>query len=103
MPNGLPPSPVPGGSISQSPEGGILLNMRKLFTMQPLERSEQNFVTKLNHDQHLNWGLYYMSMPNGLTPARSQGGSIGQSLEGGILLNIIEYEKVVHDAGCRKG
>ena len=54
-------------------EGGILLNMRKLFMMQAVERGEQNFVTKLNHDQHLNWGLYYMSMPNGLPPALSQG------------------------------
>ena len=38
-----------------------------------LEFSEQNFVTKLNHDQHLNWGLYCMSMPNRLPQARSQG------------------------------
>ena len=67
------PSPVPGGSIGQSLEGGILLNMRKLFMMQAVERGEQNFVKKLNHDQHLSWGLYYMSMPNRLPPARSQG------------------------------
>ena len=47
--------------------------MRKLFMMQAVERGEQKFVTKLNHDQHLNWGLYCMCMPNGLPPARSQG------------------------------
>ena len=40
------PSPVPGGAIGQSMEGGILLNMRKLFMMQAVERGEQNFVTK---------------------------------------------------------
>ena len=67
------PSPVPGGAIGKSLEGGLLLNMRKLFTKQELERSDQNFVTKLNHDQHLNWGLYCMSMPNGLPPVWSQG------------------------------
>ena len=50
------PSPVPGGSIGQSLEGGLLLNMKKLFMMQAVEWGEQNFVTKLNHDQHLNWG-----------------------------------------------
>ena len=47
--------------------------IRKLFTHQALERSEQNFVTKLNHVPHLAWGLYYMSMPNGVPPVRSQG------------------------------
>ena len=67
------PSPVPGGSIGQSLEGGLLLNMRNLFMMQAVERGKQNFVTKSNHDQHLSWGLYYMSMPNRLPPARSQG------------------------------
>ena len=67
------PSPVTGGAIGQSLEGGLLLNIRKLFTKQPLERSEQNFVTKFNHVTHFNWGLYCMSMPNGLPPARSQG------------------------------
>ena len=67
------PSPVSGGAIGQSMEGGILLNMRKLFMMQAVERGEQNFVTKLNHVPHLAWGLYWMSMPNGLPPARSQG------------------------------
>ena len=67
------PTRVPGGAIGQSLEGGLLLNIRKLFTKQALERSEQNFVTKLNHVTHLAWGLYCMSMPNGLPPARSQG------------------------------
>ena len=67
------PSPVPGGAIGQGLEGGLLSNIRKLFTKQALERSEQNFVTKLNHVPHLAWGLYCMSMPNGLPPARSQG------------------------------
>ena len=67
------PSPVPGDAIGQSLEGGLLLNMRKLFTKQALERSEQNFVTKLNHVPHLAWGLYCMSMPNRVPPARSQG------------------------------
>ena len=66
------PSPVPGGAIGQSLEGGLKLNIRKLFTKQALEKSEQNFVTKLNHAPHLVWGLFYMFMPNGLTPARSQ-------------------------------
>ena len=54
-----------------------------------LERSEQNFVTKFNHVTHLPWGLYYMSMPNGLPQAKSQGGSaIGQNLKGSVLQNI---------------
>ena len=30
------------------------------------------FVTKFNHSSQLAWGLYYMSMPNGLTQAQSQ-------------------------------
>ena len=67
------PSPVPGGAIGQSIEGGILSKIRKLFTKQALEISEQNFVTKLNHVPHLAWGLYCMSMPIGLPPAWSQG------------------------------
>ena len=73
--------------------------MRKLFMMQAVERGEQNFVTKLNHDQHLAWGLYCMSMPNGLPQARSQG--LYRPISGGRY--TIEYEKVVHDAGFRKG
>ena len=88
MPNGLPPARSQGGAIGQSLKGSVLSNIRKLFTNQALEISEQNFVTKLNHDQHLNWGLYYMSMPNGLPPAWSQGGAIGQSLKGSVLSNI---------------
>ena len=67
------PSPVPGVAIGQGLEGSVLSNIGKLFTNQGLERSEQNFVTKFNHVTHLAWGLYYMSMPNGLPPARSQG------------------------------
>ena len=67
------PSPVPGGAIGQSLKGSVLSNIRKLFTHQALERSEQNFVTKLNRVPHLAWGLYCMYMPNGLPPARSQG------------------------------
>ena len=67
------PSPVPGGAIGQSLKGSVLSNIRKLFTHQALERGEQNFVTKFNHNQHLSWGLYYMSIPNRLPPARSQG------------------------------
>ena len=67
------PSPVPGGAIGQSMEGSILLNMRKLFMMQAVERGEQNFVTKLNHVPHVACCLYWMSMPNELPPARSQG------------------------------
>ena len=67
------PSQVPAGAIGQSLERGLLLNIRKLFTKQALERSEQNYVTKLNHVPHLAWGLYCMSMPNGLPPAGSQG------------------------------
>ena len=63
------PSPVLGGTIGQSLEGGLLLNIRKFIRKQGLERSEQNFVTKLNHVTHLAWGLYNMSMPNGLPPA----------------------------------
>ena len=72
--------------------------MRKLFTMQPLERGEQNFVTKLNHDQHLNWGLYCMCMPNGPQPGPR---GLYRPKSGGRY--TIEYEKVVHDAGCRMG
>ena len=67
------PSPVPGGAIGQSLKESVLSNIRKLFTHQALERSKQNFVTKLNHVPHLAWGLYYMSMQNGLPPAWSQG------------------------------
>ena len=67
------PSPVQGGAIGQSLKGSVLSNVRKLFTHQALERSEQNFVTKLNHVPHLAWGLYCMSMPNGVPPARFQG------------------------------
>ena len=65
------PSPVPGGAIGQSLKGSVLSNVRKLFTKKALEISEQNFVTKLNHAPHFAWGLYYMSMPNGLPPAMS--------------------------------
>ena len=67
------PSPVPGGAIGQSLKGSVLSNIRKLFTHQALERSKQNFVTKFNDVTHLAWGLYCMSMPNGLPPGRSQG------------------------------
>ena len=67
------PQPGPRGAIGKSLEGGLLSNIRKLFTKQALEISEQNFVTKLNHVTHLAWGLYCMSMPNGLPPALSQG------------------------------
>ena len=67
------PSPVPGGAIGQSLKRSVLSNIRKVFTHQGLERSEQNFVTKFNHVPHLAWGLYCMSMPNGVPPARSQG------------------------------
>ena len=63
----------PRGAIGQGLEGGLLSNIRKLFTKQALEKSEQNFVTKLNHVPHLAWGLYCMSMPNGLPPVQSQG------------------------------
>ena len=66
-------SPVPGGAIGQNLKGSVLSNIRKLFTNQALERSEQYFVTKLNHVPHLGWGLYCMSMLNGLPQARSQG------------------------------
>ena len=92
------PSPVPGGAIGQSLKGSVLSNIRKLFTKQALEISEQNFVTKFNHVTHLAWGLYCMSMPNGVTPSPVQGGTIGQSLEGGLLSNI---RKIDHEAGHR--
>ena len=82
------PSPVPGGAIGQNLKGSVLFNIRKLFTKQALEISEQNFVTKLNHVPHLVWGVYCMYMPNGVPPARSQGGAIGQSLKGSVLSNI---------------
>ena len=67
------PSPVPGGTIGQSLEGGLLLNIRKFIRKQGLERSEQNFVIKFNHAPNLACGLYCMSRPNGLAPARFQG------------------------------
>ena len=67
--------------------------MRKLFTKQALERSEQNFVTKLNHAPHLIWGLYCMSMPNGFPQPGPRGHY--RSKSGGRY--TIEYEKVVHD------
>ena len=66
------------------------MNIGKLFTKQPLERSEQNFVTKFYHAPHLAWDLYYMSMSNGLPQAQSQGVLKAKSLEGGLLLNIRE-------------
>ena len=92
------PSLVPGGAIGQSLEGGLLLNIRKLFTKQALERSEQNFVTKLNHVPHLAWGLYYMSMPKGL-PKPGPRGRYRPKPEGKC---TIEYWKVVHESGSRK-
>ena len=67
------PSPVPGGAIGQSLKGSVLSNIRKLFTHQALESSKRNFVTKFDHVTHLAWGLYCMSMPNGLPPGWSQG------------------------------
>ena len=85
------PSPVPGVAIGQSLELALILNIRKLFTKQALKRSEQNFVTKLNHVPHLAWGLHCMSMPNGLLKARSQGGVICQSLKGSVLSNIRKF------------
>ena len=87
-PMGYPQRGPRGGTIGQSLKGSVLSNIRKLFTNQALEISEQNFVTKLNHVPHLAWGLYCMSMPNGLNPARIPGGAIGQSLEGSVLSNI---------------
>ena len=72
--------------------------MRKLFMMQAVERGKQNFVTKLNHNQHLSWGLYYMSMPNRLPPAGPRG--LYRPKSGGRY--TIEYEKVVHEAGPKK-
>ena len=72
MPNGLP----------EAQSQGTLLNTRNLFMKQALERSEQNFVTKLNHAQHFAWGLYYMSMHNGLYQAQSYiGDTICQNLK----------------------
>ena len=73
MPNELPPARSQGGAIGQSLKGSVLSNIRKLFTHQALERSEQNFVTKFNHVTHFAWGLYCMSMPNIVPPGRSQG------------------------------
>ena len=54
------PSPDPGGAIGQGLERGLLLNIRKLFTKQEIERSEQNFVIQFNHVTHHAWGLYYL-------------------------------------------
>ena len=68
------PSPVPGGAIGQSLVECLLQNITMFVTKLALERSEQNFVTKFKHVTHLAWGLYYMSMPNGLPRAQSQGG-----------------------------
>ena len=68
------PSQVPGGSIGQSLEGGLLLNIRKLFMKQALETSEQNFVTKLNHAPHLARVCTTCPCPMGYPkPDRSQG------------------------------
>ena len=68
--------PQPGlrGRCRSKSEGKsrVLFNIRKMFKKQALERSEQNFVTKLNHAPHLAWGLFYMSIPNGLPQAQSQ-------------------------------
>ena len=81
------PQPGPRGAIGQSLKGSVLSNIRKLFTKQALEISEKNFVTKLNHVTDHAWGLYCMCMPSPVP-----GGSISQSPEGGILLNI-EYDQ----------
>ena len=72
MSNGLS-QPSPREQYRPSLKRDLLFNLRKLFTNQSLERSEQNIVTKLNHAPHPSWGLYYMSMPNGLPQAWSQG------------------------------
>ena len=60
------PQPGPRGHNRSKSGGGLLSNIRKLFTKQAPERSEQNFVTKLNHVPHLAWGLHCMSMSNKL-------------------------------------
>ena len=49
MPKGLPQARSQGGAIGQNLKGSVLSNIRKLFTNQALERSEQNFATKFNH------------------------------------------------------
>ena len=50
-----------------------------------LEISEQNFATKSNHAPYMDWGLYYLSMPNKVTPSSVPGGAIGQSLKESVL------------------
>ena len=77
------PSPVPGGAIGQCLEGGLLLNIKKLFTKQPLERSEQNFVPNL-----IMLGSVLHLHAQWVTPSPVPGGAIGQCLEGDLLLNI---------------
>ena len=47
------PSLVPGCAIGQSLKGSVLLNIRKLFSKQPLERNEENFVP-MNVNVNLN-------------------------------------------------
>ena len=71
-PNGYP-QPGPRGHNRSKSGGRITIEYKKVVTRQALERSEQNFVTKLYHVPHLAWGLFCMYMPNGLPPARSHG------------------------------
>ena len=73
------PRLVTGGAIGQSLNGSELSNIRKLFTHQALERSKQNFVTKFNYVTHLAWGLYCMSMPNGLPQPGPRGRYMSKS------------------------
>ena len=91
------PSPVPGGAIGQSLEGGLLLNIRKLFTKQALERSGQNSFTKFNYVTHFACDLYYTSMPKGLPQTRSHG-RYRPKPEGKCTL---EYYHVCHQVGNR--
>ena len=68
------PQPIPRWVLyAKVLERCLLLSTRKLVSKLALERNGPNFVTKLNLVPHLAWGLYYMSINNGLPQAQSQG------------------------------
>ena len=93
------PSPVPGGAIGQSLEGGILLNIRKVVHEAGPRKERTKFCYKMKScptpcvvsvlHAHAQW----------VTQSPVPGGAIAQCLEGGSPLNI---RNVVHEAGPRK-
>ena len=82
------PSPIPGGPIGKRLEGSVLLNIRKLFRKQLLERSEQKFCYKIKSCPTPQLGSVQHVHVQWVTPIPVPGGPIGKRLEGSVLLNI---------------